>query len=113
MRSARKSASNLLLWSDVSVMATLSLSAVGCLRWKSNVTLSADHLFALELSGESSKIWLNFHLTHTTASKSQDEMKSRLFLDIVVREGFAIFKYFSSPDEFVVIRRNTFLVLDL
>ena len=75
MRMASVSASNLLLRSDVTVMATLSLSAVDCLWGKSYVTLSANHLFALELSSESSKIWLNFHLAHTTASKSQNEME--------------------------------------
>ena len=69
------SGSNLLLWSDVTVMSALSLSAVGDLWWESDVALSANHLLTLELSGEGSKIWLNFHLTHTSASKSKDEME--------------------------------------
>ena len=107
------SASNLLLWSDVSVMTTLSLSAVDSLWWKSNVTLSANHFFALELSGESSEIWLNFHLTHTSASKSEDEMEGGLFLDIVVRKGSSILKLLTSEDKSLLIWGNTFFILDL
>ena len=113
MRIASWSSSNLLLWSDVTVMATLSLSAVGCFWWKSNVTLSANHLFALELSSESSKIWLNFHLTHTTASKSQDEMEGWLLLDIVIRESSTIFELLTSEDKSLLIWGNTFFILNL
>jgi len=49
---------------------------------------------------------------HTT-SKSQDQMESRLLLDVVVREGSAVFQLLSSEDESLLIRRDTFLVLDL
>ena len=110
---ARKSASNLLLWSDVSVMTALSLSAVGSLWRKSNVTLSANHFFALELSGKGSEIWLNFHLTHTSASKSEDEMESGLLLDVVIRESSSIFELLSSEDKSLLVWGNTFFILDL
>jgi len=69
------SALNLLLWSDVTVMAALSLSAVDCLWWQLDITLSANHLVALVLSGKSGKGWLDFDLSHTTSSKSEDQMK--------------------------------------
>ena len=113
MRSPRKSASNLLLWSDVTIMATLSLSAVHGLWWKSHVTLSANHFFALELSGESSEIWLNFHLTHTTASKSKDEMEGGLLLNVVVRKGSSILELLTSEDKSLLVWGNTFFILNL
>ena len=108
-----ESASNLLLWSDVTVMATLSLSAVDGLWWESDVALSANHLLTLELSGESSEIWLNFHLTHTSASKSEDEMEGGLLLDVVVRESSSILELLSGEDESLLIWGNTFFILDL
>merc|ERR1712047_154957 len=39
-------------------------------------------------------------------------MKSRLFLDIVVAQGSAIFQLFSSEDQTLLIRRDSFFVLD-
>ena len=113
MRRASRSASNLLLWSDVTVMATLSLSTVDSLWWKSDIALSANHLLALELSGKSSKIWLNFHLTHTTASKSENEMESGLLLDIVVRKSSSIFELLTSEDKSLLVWGNTFFILNL
>ena len=107
------SASNLLLWSDVTVMTTLSLSAVHSLNWKSSITLSANHLFALELSGKSGEIRLDFHGSHTATSESQNQMEGGLLLDIVVREGSSIFELLSSEDEPLLIWRNTFFILDL
>ena len=108
-----ESASNLLLWSDVTVMTTLSLSAVHSLNWKSSITLSANHLFALELSGKSGEIRLDFHGSHTATSESQNQMEGGLLLDIVVREGSSIFELLSSEDEPLLIWRNTFFILDL
>ena len=107
------SASNLLLWSDVTVMSALSLSAVDGLWWESDVALSANHLLTLELSGEGSEIWLNFHLTHTSASKSEDEMEGGLLLDVVVRKGSSILELLTGEDESLLIWWDTFLVLDL
>ena len=40
-------------------------------------------------------------------------MKSRLLLNIVVRQGPAVIELLSSEDEALLIGRNTFLVLDL
>ena len=49
---------------------------------------------------------------HTT-SESEDEMESRLLLDVVVGEGSAVFELLSSEDESLLIGRDSFLVLDL
>ena len=94
-------------------MTALSLSAVVCLGRKSNVTLSANHLLGLVLSGESGKGGLNLDRSHTATSKSEDEMEGGLLLDVVVGEGSSVFELLSSEDESLLIGGNTFLILDL
>jgi len=49
---------------------------------------------------------------HTTA-KSQDQVESRLLLDVVVAEGTAVFQLLASEDQTLLIGGNTLLVLDL
>ena len=49
---------------------------------------------------------------HTT-TKSEDQVKSGLLLNIVVRKGSAVLELLSSEDESLLIGRDTFLVLDL
>ena len=49
---------------------------------------------------------------HTTA-ESEDQMKSRLFLNVVVREGAAILELLTGEDKTLLIRRNSFFVLNL
>lgn len=49
---------------------------------------------------------------HTTA-KTEDEMESRLLLDVVVAKGATVLELLASKDEALLIRRNAFLVLDL
>jgi len=48
-----------------------------------------------------------------TSSKSEDEMKSGLLLDVVVRKGSSILELLSSEDESLLIGWDSFLVLDL
>ena len=107
------SALNLFLQSDISVVTALSLSAVGGFQWESGVALSANHLVALVLSGESGKGWLNLHGTHTSTSKSEDQVESGLFLDVVIRESSSIFELLSGEDESLLIWGNTFFILNL
>ncbi len=40
-------------------------------------------------------------------------MKSRLLLDIVIRESAAVLELLSRKDQTLLVRRNAFLVLDL
>ena len=47
------------------------------------------------------------------ASETKDQMKSGLFLDIVVREGAPIFELFSGKNQTLLVRGDSFLVLDL
>ena len=94
-------------------MTALSLSAVGCFWWKSNVTLSANHLLSFVLSGESGECGFDLDLSHTTSSKSEDEMESGLLLDVVVGEGSSVFKLLSGKDESLLIRWDSFFILNL
>jgi hypothetical protein len=48
-----------------------------------------------------------------TSTKSEDQMKSGLLLDVVVRKSSAVFKLLSSEDEALLIWGDTFLVLNL
>ena len=94
-------------------MTTLSLSAIVSLGWESCIAFSANHLFGLVLSGKSSEIWLNLDGSHTTTSQSQNQMESGFFLDVVVREGSAIFQLLACKNQSLLIRRDSFFVLDL
>ena len=107
------SALDLLLGSDVTVVTTLSLPAVGCLEGKLDITFSTNHFLALVLSGQSSKGGLDLDLTHSSSSQAQHEMESGLLLDVVVRKSSSVLQLLSSEDESLLIRRNSFLVLDL
>jgi len=49
---------------------------------------------------------------HGTTSKSKDKMEGRFFLNIVIGKCSAIFQLFSSEDQSLLLRRNSFFVLD-
>ena len=49
---------------------------------------------------------------HTT-SESQDEMESRLLLDVVVGQSTSVFQLLSGKDQTLLIRGDSLLVLDL
>jgi len=48
-----------------------------------------------------------------TSTKSEDQVKGRLLLDVVVAKGSSILKLLTSEDKSLLIGRNTFLILDL
>jgi len=50
---------------------------------------------------------------HGTTSKAEDKMEGRFLLDVVVRKGSAILELLSSEDQSLLLRRNSFFVLDL
>merc|ERR1712240_818503 len=54
-------------------------------------------------------------LSHKLVSSSEpeDEMESRLFLDVVVRESPAVLELFSSKDQPLLVWWDSFFVLDL
>jgi len=48
-----------------------------------------------------------------TTTKAQHQVQRRLLLDVVVRQSTAIFQLLASEDQTLLIRRDSFLVLDL
>jgi len=89
-------------------VTALSLSAVGSLGRKSSIAISANLLLAVVFLSKSCNSGF-----HTTTSKSENKVESRFFLDVVIGKSASIFELFSSEDESLLIRRNSFLILDL
>ena len=46
-------------------------------------------------------------------TKAEDQVESRLLLDVVIREGAAVLELLSSEDKTLLVRGDSFLVLDL
>ena len=90
---------SLLIWWDTFLVLDLGLDVFDGVSW-----------FDIEGDGLSSK-GLDEDL-HTT-SKSDDQVESGFFLDVVIGEGSAVFELFTSENESLLIWRNTFLILDL
>jgi len=91
---------SLLLWWDSFLVLNLCLHV-----------LDSIVCFDIQSNGLSSEC---FHKDlHGTTSKTQDKMKSRFFLNVVVRKCSSIFKLFSCENESLLLRRNAFLVLNL
>jgi len=89
-------------------VTTLLLAAVLGAGGKTGVAFAADHLFAVEGLGESGKGGVN-----DAATKAEHEVESRLLLDVVVGEGAAVLELLAGEDETLLIRRDSFLVLNL
>jgi len=54
----------------------------------------------------------SFHENLHTTSESEDQVQSRLFLDVVVGQSSAVFELLSSENQSLLIWRDTFFVLD-
>ena len=90
---------SLLIRGDTLLVLDLSLDVLDGVR---RLNIKSDGLTSQSLDED----------LHTT-SKSEDEMEGGLLLDVVVGEGSAILELLTSEDKSLLIRRNTFLVLDL
>ena len=89
-------------------MSALLLPAVSSPRWKSGVTLTADSLLAIEsLSQESKGRIVN------SSAKTENQVKGGLLLDVVIRESTAVLELLSSKNQTLLIRGDSFLILDL
>ena len=49
---------------------------------------------------------------HTT-TETEDKMESRLLLNVIVRQGSTVFKLLTSENQTLLVRRDTFLILNL
>jgi len=90
---------SLLVWWDTLLILDLGLDVLDGVSW---LDIKGDGLTSESLDED----------LHTT-SESEDEMESRLLLDVVVREGSTVFELLTSEDKSLLIWRNTFFVLDL
>ncbi len=71
-----------------------------------------DGVGGLDLKGDSlARQRLDEDLHATT--ETEDQMKGRFLLDVVVGKSAPILKLLASEDQALLVRRNTFLVLDL
>jgi len=89
-------------------VTALSLSAVGGTRGKTGIALAADLLVAVVLAGKDGERRLN----HTT-TKSEHQVESRFLLDVVVSQSAAVLELLASENKTLLIRGNSFLILDL
>jgi len=90
---------SLLIGWDSLLVLDLGLDILNGVRW---LNLKGDGLSSESLDED-------LH----TSTKSQDQVKSGFFLDIVIGKSAAVLKLLSSEDESLLIRWDTFLVLDL
>jgi len=66
-------------------VTALSLSAVGCFQGKGRIAFSAYFLIAVEFLGNGGNGGV-----HNTSSQSQHQMKSGLFLDVVIGQASSV-----------------------
>ena len=89
-------------------MTTLSLSTVGSSWWQSSVTLTANRLFTVVLGSQGLQGWFN-----DTTSQSQNQVQGGFLLDVVVGQSSTVFQLLTSKDQSLLVRWDTFLVLNL
>merc|ERR1711956_210368 len=90
---------SLLIWGNTFLVLNLGLNVlngVGCFNLKGN--------------GLSSQ---GFDKNLHTSTEPENQVKGRLLLDVIVREGATILKLLASKDQSLLIWGNTFLILDL
>ena len=90
---------SLLVWWNAFLVLDLGLDVLDGVRW---LDFESDSL-------ASESLYKDLH----AASQSEDEVESRLLLDVVVRQCSAVFELLASEDESLLVWRNAFLVLDL
>merc|ERR1719229_1589800 len=72
-----------------------------------------DRVVRLDIQGDRlSREGLDEDL-HGTTTETEDKMEGGFLLNVVIREGTTIFELFSSEDQTLLLRWDSFLVLDL
>jgi hypothetical protein len=82
--------------------------AVDSPRGQAGVALAADHLVAVVLGGQGLEGGLD-----DTTTEAEDQVESRLLLDVVVGESAAVLELLAGEDQALLVRGNALLVLDL
>merc|ERR1712241_1232201 len=88
-------------------MSALLLPTVGSTRMKTSVTFTTDHLVAVVLLGQQPQRRFN-----PPPSQPQHQVKGRLFLNVVIAQRASVFQLFTGKDETLLVRRDSFFVLD-
>ena len=89
-------------------MTALLLSAIDSSGRKTSVALAADLLVTVVLPGQHLEGWLDGSTT-----KTKYQVEGRLLLDVVVRESPSVLKLLTSEDKSLLVRGDTFLILNL
>ena len=89
----------LLIWWDALLVLDLGLNVFDCV---GGLNIKSDGLASESLNED----------LHTT-TEAEDQVKSGLFLDVVVWKSTAVFKLFACEDETLLVWRDALLVLDL
>lgn len=66
-------------------------------------------MLVFDSSGEAAKLLTDLH----ASTQTEDQVKSRLLLDIVIRKSSTVFQLLSGEDQALLVWRNPFLVLNL
>merc|ERR1711974_1447 len=90
---------SLLIWRNSLLVLDLSLDVLNAIGW---FDLESDGLAGKSLDED-------LH----SSSESENQMKSRLLLDVVVGEGSSVFQLLAGEDQSLLIWGNSLLVLDL
>merc|ERR1711978_376844 len=90
---------SLLIWRNSLLVLDLSLDVLNAIGW---FDLESDGLAGKSLDED-------LH----SSSESENQMKSRLLLDVVVGESSSVLQLLASEDQPLLIWGNSFLVLDL
>merc|ERR1711974_323658 len=90
---------SLLIWRNSLLVLDLSLDVLNAIGW---FDLESDGLAGMSLDED-------LH----SSSESENQMKSRLLLDVVVGEGSSVLQLLAGEDQSLLIWGNSLLVLDL
>ena len=93
----------LLLGTKLVGTATLLLTTVGSTRRETSITLTTDHLVTVVLGSQSLKRGLN-----DTTTKTEDQVKGRFLLDVVITQRTTIFELLTGEDKTLLIRGDTY-----
>jgi len=89
----------LLIWRNSFLILDLGLYIIDGIRW--------FHIKGDSLTGQS------LHKDLHSSSKTENQVKSGFLLNIVITQSAAVFKLFTSKNKALLIRWNTFLILNL
>uniref|UniRef100_A0A453L3A1 Uncharacterized protein n=1 Tax=Aegilops tauschii subsp. strangulata TaxID=200361 RepID=A0A453L3A1_AEGTS len=96
-------------------VAALLLAAVGRAGRKARVALAADHSLLVVLERELQEVGRDSGGAAAAAApaEAQHQVERRLLLDVVVGQRAALLQLLPGEDQPLLVRRYTFLVLDL